>query len=154
MEIRTQSTRIPQAAAEHHPLLPGAAIAVLSLLLAVGLDAMGTLNFFDQWLANQLSSGKVFPQILPAWVVWITTCSFAFGVSYALLHIMLMWQRWLVWITALGLALGWAPVLTLADYFPRVGPLVVVTFWSGICALVYTARHEKVITPHPSKPTP
>jgi len=154
MQIRTKTTRIPHPAVDHHPLLPGAAIGALSLLLAVGLEAMGTMSVLNHWIADRLSDGKPFPHNLPMWAIWIVACGVAFGIPSALLHITLKWQRWIVWITALALALGWAPVLTLAAYAPQIGPLLVVTFWSGICALVYAGRHEKAITPLPNNPTP
>lgn len=125
----------------HHPLVPGAAIGVLSLLLALGLEVMGVLQFINLSLSNLLSQGKDFPQSLPPWVIWLVAGGFAFGIPCSMIHLSPPWQRMVVWLTAVLVVMGWAPVLALAAYAPEISAVMVVSLWSGICALVHV-RNE------------
>ncbi len=141
----SRQSNIPktQPHTDHHPLLPGAAIGALSLLLVAGLETLGTLNFINQFIAERLAPESDLPHQLPLWGIWLASFGFAFGVSFAVVHAECGWKRAVLWITSLAVVAGWAPVLVLAAHAPDIAAVIIVTFWSGLCALVYAQRHAK-----------
>jgi hypothetical protein len=134
----------PHPPPEGHVLVPATAIGALSVLLAVGLDALGILGAVNQMIAKGVSHGAVqsFPKALPVWSVWLVTLVFAFGLPLAVLSVAATWRRLVLWITAMVLVAGWAPVLALAAHFPGIGAPFIVTLWSGVCGLVYAGSHR------------
>ena len=127
-----------------HVLVPVAAIGALSILLAVGLSALGILDRINLVISHLVSRGNAdeFPKSLPEWSVWLVTLAFAFGLSFAMLSIAGTWRRIVLWITSLVLVAAWAPVLSLAAHAPDIGAPFIATLWSGICALVYASKHR------------
>ncbi len=125
-----------------HVLLPAAAIGSLSIVLAIGLQALGILGRLNAAVARSLSGADDLSKSLPAWVVWLIAMFCAFGISFAILSVPGTWRRVVLWVTALVLVGGWAPVLVLAAREPEIGAVMVAAGWSGICALVYASRHR------------
>ena len=134
-----------------HVLVPAVAIGALSLLLAAGLELLGSLGVFSSGIAGSLAEGKPFPKELPAWAVWLAAVFFAFGMSFALLNIPTTWRRVVVWISAVVVVIGWAPVLALAARKPEISAVLVATLWSGVCSLVYAGRHRMDCDQFPEK---
>lgn len=125
-----------------HVLAPASAIGSLSILLAVGLGALGILDGVDRMISHLISRTAGFPKTLPEWSVWLVTVLFAFALSFAILSVAGTWRRLVLWITALVLVAAWAPVLALAARAPDIGAPLIAVLWSGICALVYAGNHR------------
>ncbi len=137
-----------------HVLVPAAAMGALSLVLAIGLNALGILARIDA-LAGRLVppvDGADFPKHLPGWAVWLAAVVFAIALPLAILGAGTAWRRVVLWVTTLVLVAGWAPVLSLAAHAPAVAAPFVVTLWSGICALVYAANHRMESDREPKLP--
>ncbi|MEO8617640.1 MAG: hypothetical protein ABI600_21105 [Luteolibacter sp.] len=125
-----------------HVLVPAATIGALSLMLAVGLHALGILNRLNEVITKCLSEGKDLPKSLPQWVIWLAAIWCAFGVSFGILSVAGTWRRLVLWTTTIVLVIGWGPVLTLAARNPDIAAVLIATGWSGVCALVYAGRHQ------------
>ena len=124
--------------------MPAAAIGGLSMVLAVGLDLLGVLMRMNAMIARLVSRGgaETFPNTLPDRWVWLAATVLAFGVAAAILGTPGQLRRGLLWLSAVILVVAWAPVLSLAARVPDIAAPCVATIWSGICALVYTSRHD------------
>ncbi len=135
--------------------LPAAAIGLLSALLVGGLGALGILEQVNRMISNTVSQGKwmVFPNALPAWVLWLAAVLFAFGLAFSILNVPGTWRRVMLWITAVLVVAGWAPVLGLAAYAPEIAAPLIATLWSGLCALVYAGNHRMPCDAAPSNET-
>lgn len=127
----------------NHSLLPAVAIGGLSVLLAAGLGAVGILARVNLVIGHAVGgiSGK-FPESLPRWSIWLATAAFAIGLAFSILHAPGTWRRVMLWITTVVVVAGWAPVLALAARAPEIAAPLVAVIWSGVCALVYAAKHE------------
>ncbi len=125
-----------------HVLVPAATIGALSLILAVGLHAIGILNHLNEGITNILSEGKDLPKSLPPWALWLAAILCAFGISLGILSVPGTWRRMILWITTMVLVMGWGPVLALAARKPEIAAVVIAAGWSGVCALVYASRHQ------------
>lgn len=135
-----------------HVLVPACAIGSLSIVLAAGLFLLRVIGRFNGAISAILSEGKEFPKTLPAWSIWLVASLFSFGVAFSILGTAGNWRRLVIWITALVLIAGWAPVLALSAREPEIAGVFIATFWSGICALVYTSRHQMESTTNPTLP--
>ena len=137
-----------------HVLIPAIAIGALSLVLAIGLSALGILTRLNVLAARLVPpvDGGSFPKRLPEWAVWLAAVVFAMALPLAILGVATAWRRVVLWITALVLVTGWAPVLSVAAHAPAVACPFVVTLWSGICALVYAANHRMESDREPKLP--
>lgn len=124
--------------------MPAIAIGGLSMLLVAGLELLGFLARMNAGIASLVSRGgaETFPKTLPDWCVWLAATVFAFGAAAATLGTPGQLRRVLFWLTAVLLVAAWAPVLSLAARAPDIAAMCVATVWSGICALVYAARHD------------
>ena len=124
--------------------VPAAAIGSLSILLAVGLSALGILDRVNAMVAKAMFAGKAagFPKALPEWAEWLAAVVFAFGLAFSILSVPGTWRRCVLWITAVVLVAGWAPVLSLAARAPDIAAPFIATVWSGVCALVYAGNHR------------
>ena len=93
-------------------LVPASAIGALSILLVVGLSALGILAQVNWVIANIFSNGKFssYPKTLAEWVVWLAAFTFAFWLSFTLLSVTGTWRRVVLWVTAVTLVAAWAPV--------------------------------------------
>jgi len=136
-----------KAAAPHpagHVLRPAAAIGVLSLGLASGLELLGVLARVNDGIARIVSRGgaEKFPRHLPDGSVWLAAALFSFGLAAAMLGTPGPLRRVALWLSAVVLAAAWAPVLSLAAHAPEIAAPWIATFWSGVCAMVYTSRHR------------
>lgn len=143
-----------------HVTIPAIAIGALALVLAGGLDALHLLDRLDAVvgrMAPALDPGGP-ALVLPRWVPWLAGLVFAAFVPTAILAVSGTWRRWVIWITSLGLIVAWAPVLLLAARAPEISLPLVVVLWSGVCALVYAAKHrmegEDAAGPEPKAPNP
>lgn len=118
-------------------------IASLSILLAVGLAALGVLGRLNLLVSRLVSREDAgFPKALPDGVVWGIAVLFAVGIACAILNVPGTWRRVMLWLSALVLVAGWAPVLALAAHAPDIGAPWIATLWSGVCALVYANNHR------------
>ena len=125
-----------------HVLVPAATIGSLSIMLAVGLDALGILNHLNDLITKCLSEGKDLPKSLSPWVIWLAATLCAFGISFGILSVSGTWRRVILWATTMVLVMGWGPVLALAAREPEIAAVVIAAGWSGVCALVYATRHQ------------
>ena len=125
-----------------HVLVPAATIGALSIMLAVGLHALGILDHLNESILKCLSEGKDLPKSLPPWAIWLAAVSCAFGISYSILSVPSTWRRMMLWTTTMVLVMGWGPVLALAARKPEIAAVVIAGAWSGVCALVYSGRHQ------------
>lgn len=127
-----------------HVLLPAAAIGGLSIVLAAGLELLGVLVRVNAGIARIVSRGgaETFPKQLPAWCLWLAAVVFAFGLAAAILGTSGHGRRVILWLSAVMLVAAWAPVLSLAAHAPDIAAPWIATVWSGVCALVYAARHR------------
>lgn len=125
-------------------LVPAAAIGGLSIILAVGLGALGVLDRVGPAIAELVSrhGRESFPKRLPDWSVWLAAVLFAFGLALAVLSTPGVWRRFVLWLSSLVVIAAWAPVLSLASHAPDVAAPLVATLWSGVCALVYASKHH------------
>lgn len=125
-----------------HVLVPACAIGSLSIILAAGLFSLRVISRINGAISTSLSDGKEFPKTLPPWSIWLVAVLFSFGIAFSILGTAGNWRRLVIWITTLVLIVGWAPVLALSAREPQIAAVFIATFWSGICALVYTSRHQ------------
>jgi hypothetical protein len=124
--------------------LPAAAIGMLSLGLAAGLELLHMLEHVNEGIARIVSRGgaEKFPKQLPDWSVWFAAALLAFGLAAAILGTPGVVRRVILWFSAVLLVTAWAPVLSLAAHAPEIAAPWIATLWSGVCALVYTSRHR------------
>ena len=127
-----------------HVLLPAAAIGGLSLGLAAGLELLGVLARVNAGIARIVSRGgaEKFPKHVPDWCVWLAAALLACGLAAAILGTPGPVRRVILWLSAVVLVAAWAPVLSLAAHAPEIGAPWIATLWSGVCAIVYSARHR------------
>jgi hypothetical protein len=133
-----------------HVILPAAAIGGLSMVLAAGLELLGTLTRMNAVISILVSrhGAETFPKTLPDWSVWLSTTVFAFGPAAAILGTPGHLRRVMLCLSAIILVAAWAPVLSLAARAPDIAAPLVATVWSGMCALVYASRHDMPVD-HP-----
>lgn len=138
---RTNHRQLPN---QGHVLVPAAAIGGLSVLLAAGLSVLGLLDRIDGVIATTVSRGgrESFPKHLPDPLIWLSTAILAFGLAFAMLSTDGILRRLSLWITSAVLVATWAPVLSLAAHSPAIAAPWIATVWSGVCTLVYTAKHR------------
>ncbi|NJM38608.1 MAG: hypothetical protein HC845_12510 [Akkermansiaceae bacterium] len=67
---------------------------------------------------------------------------FSFGLTLAIFHVPGTWRRVVLWLTTLFLISTWAPVLALASHEPEIATPWIAVLWSGVCALIYTIKHQ------------
>jgi hypothetical protein len=139
-ESSAASIRLPRGTVA----LPALAIGGMSLALAAGFNALGLLGRIERSLiaipGQQGLSGE--PQILPAWIAWSVAAGLAFVLPWLLLQSPASWRRAVLWLTVLALVLCWIPVMGLAAKWCPLAPSLVTVGWSGLCALIYGARHR------------
>lgn len=125
-------------------LVPAAAIGALSLILAAGLGALGVLDHLGPFVEELVSrhGREAFSKRLPDWSLWLATAFFAFGMAFAMLSTPATWRRLVIWLSSLVLISAWAPVLSLASHSPDIAAPWIATVWSGVCALVYSSKHQ------------
>ena len=127
-----------------HVLGPAVAIGGLSLVLVVGLAALGFLTRINAGIAQFVSrnGAEKFPRHLPDWSVWLATVVFSCGLAIAILSTPGQGRRSILWITSVVLIAAWAPVLSLAAHAPDISAPWIATFWSGACAMAYAGNHR------------
>lgn len=127
-----------------HVLVPAAAIGGLSLVLAMGLEALGFLKHLNAEIAARVSRDALenFSKHLPDWGIWLSAAGFSFALAAAILGTPGHARRAVLWITAVVLTGSWAPVLSLAAHAPDIAAPWIATFWSGVCAMIYAANHR------------
>ncbi len=137
-----------------HVLVPSAAIGGLAVILVAGLDALGFLDRTNERIAQWVSrnGAETFPKQLPEWALWLGTVLFAFGLAIAILSTPGLWRRGILWITSMALVAAWAPVLGIAAHAPEISGTWIAAFWSGFCAMVYTANHRMACDESPAPP--
>lgn len=125
-------------------LVPASAIGSLSIILVVGLSALGILNRVNLAIGELVARGKSggYPKALPEWSVWLAASFFGLGLAFAILSVPSVWRRVILWISSVVLVAAWAPVLSLAAHEPHIGAPLIATLWSGVCALVYASNHQ------------
>ena len=114
------------------------------MVLAAGLELLGVLVPINAGIARMVSmrGGEIYPKALPEGGVWLASVILAFGTAVAILGTPGQLRRALLWLSAVILVFAWAPVLSLAARAPDIAAPWIATLWSGICALVYTSRHD------------
>jgi hypothetical protein len=138
-----------------HVLVPAAAIGGLSIVLTVGLEVFNVHKLTNASIAHFVSRGgaETFPKHLPGWSIWLAVLVFAFGFAFAILGTPGNWRRTALWVTSGIVVAAWAPVLSLASYSPDISAPWIATIWSGVCAVVYAARHRMPCDhPQPTDP--
>lgn len=147
----TRHHKTPHPRPAGHPLVAAATIGGLSMVLAVGLDLLGFLDRLNAGIAQLVAfnGATTFPQHLPEWSIWLATAVFGFGLASAILGSPGHGHRLILWITALVLVAAWAPVLSLAARAPDIAAPWIATLWSGVCALVYAAKHHMACDDNP-----
>jgi hypothetical protein len=125
-------------------LFPAAAISGLSLALAVGLELAGVLANLNVGISRIVSRGGAenFPKQLPGWCPWLVAALLSFALALGILGSPGPVRRVILWLSAVVLMAAWAPVLSLAAHAPEIAGPWIATLWSGVCALVYSARHR------------
>ena len=125
-------------------LVPATAIGGLSMVLAAGLELLGTLDRTNTHITRIVSRDGVekFPKHLPEWSLWLAAGLLAFGLTAAILATPGTWRRVVLWITAVVLVAAWAPVLSLASHAPDISAPWIATLWAGVCAIVYSSNHR------------
>jgi hypothetical protein len=140
MTETASSARLPRGTVA----LPAASIGVLSLALAVGFQAPGWLGRIEsglQAVPGKLGlAGELAP--LPHGLSWSVAAGLALVLPWLILQTPAHWRRIVLWLTVLALLLGWVPVMGLAARWCPLAPSLVVVLWSGLCALIYAARHR------------
>lgn len=136
----------PQA----HPKLPRGTVAVpasaiggMSLVLALGFQAVGLNTRIDSALQAWLRSiglGSA-PLVLPSAIGWAIAIALAFLLPFSILETPGHARRLMLWLSCLMIVLGALPVLGLAAKWWPLAPILVAVVWSGLCATVYAARH-------------
>lgn len=123
---------------------PAAAIALLSILLAAGLNALGILDRVNLVIAEVGSQGRAadFPKSLPGWAPWLAAVLVGSGLAWAILGVPGTWRRLVLWITAVVVVAAWAPVLSLAAHAPDIAAPLIAAVWAGVCAVVYAGNHR------------
>ena len=121
-----------------------AVIGGLAMALAGGLGLLGVLARADAWVAGLVSRGGAegFPNPLPGWLPWLAAVLVAPGLAAAVLCSPGWWRRWVLVCATLVVLAAWAPVLSLAAYEPWIAAPWVAALWSGICAMIYAAKHR------------
>lgn len=127
-----------------HVLVPAVAIGCLSVGLAAGLELLDVLAKLNEGIARMVSRGgaEKFPKQLPDAGIWLAAALFAIGLAAAMLATHGLLRRVILWLSTSILVAAWAPVLSLAAHAPEIAAPWIATFWSGICALVYSSRHR------------
>lgn len=124
--------------------LPALAIGGMSLALAAGFHFLGLLGRIERSLLaipGQLGlSGE--PQVFPASIAWSVAAVLAFVLPWLVLQSPASWRRAVLWLTVLALIFGWIPVMGLAAKWCPLAPVLVTVAWSGLCSLIYGARHR------------
>jgi len=138
-----------------HVPLPTAAICGMSLALAAGLELSGVLAHVNAGIARIVSRGGAenFPKQVPGWCIWLAAALFSLALAAAILGTPGPVRRLMLWLSAVILVAAWAPVLSLAAHAPEIAGPWIATFWSGVCALVYTSRHRMPIDEIPASPS-
>lgn len=136
--------KTPQTHPAGHVLLPTAAICGMSLALVAGLELSGVLVQVNAGIARIVSRGgaETFPKQVPGWCIWLAAGLFSVALAAAILGSPGSVRRVILWLSAVILVSAWAPVLSLAAHAPDIAGPWTATFWSGVCALVYTSRHR------------
>lgn len=132
---------------EGHVVVPTLAIGGLALVLAAGFGFLGIMDRADAMMLAWLKSGGLGEpaKALPQWVIWLAAWFGAFGLSLAILSVPGNWRRLVLWISTVALVAGWGPVLMLASHAPEISAPLLATFWSGLCAFIYAARHHMAV---------
>jgi hypothetical protein len=106
-------------------------------------------------IARIVSRGgaEKFPNQLPDGGVWLAAALLSFGLAAAILGTPGAFRRVILWLSTVVLVAAWAPVLSLAAHAPEIAAPWIATLWSGVCAIVYTARHRMPCDgPFPASP--
>jgi len=124
--------------------LPAAAIGAMSLVLAVGLQALRLLDRIDGALMGWIHSLGLGEQTvtLPAWIGWLMALAIGFLLPLAILETPANWRRVVLWLSTLVIVAGLWPVLALAARWWPQAPVLVAVLWGGLCSMVYAARHQ------------
>ncbi|BCU78987.1 hypothetical protein [Luteolibacter sp. LG18] len=124
--------------------LPAASIGVMSLVLAVGFQALGLLNRLDGALLGAIRQAGLGgdPVAQPPWIGWAIALVVAFALPMAILETPTHWRRTVLWLSAVAVVLAVWPVLALSAKWWPMAPSVVAVAWSGLCAKIYASRHH------------
>ncbi|MES2996909.1 MAG: hypothetical protein V4733_08875 [Verrucomicrobiota bacterium] len=118
-------------------------IGAMSFLLAAGLERLGLLRGADAFTRGMLTrDGEGFPNVMPQLWLWCGTAALAVFLPFAMLATPAQWRRLLLWLLSLVLVAGWAPVLALAAYDPKISVPWIATFWAGFCSFYYAGHHR------------
>ncbi len=117
---------------------------------------MGLLGPLDSMLAALVTLDPAAAAAVPAWIVWLATAIFAYGLAIVLLEIPGTWRRMIIWLSTLAVVMGWLPVAAISGSHAEVAAPAVAVLWSGICAIIYAARHRMAAdddqAPEPAAP--
>jgi len=156
------SSRGNRPRSDGHVAAASGGIIALSTGLAAGFGALGLLNRADWAIAAFVTDpkgpnslpGVEFPNQLPVWVVWGAVLVASAFVSVTILTTPGWERRLLLWFSTLLLVAAWAPVLSLAAFFPEISAVFAASAWAGLCACVYAANHRMPCDHPKSSPQP
>lgn len=152
--IMAYETPHPDALPPGHVSMPVALTGSMGLALAAGLHLTGMLAALDRTLAGWFAGGaRDFDSAVPPWSVWLATAAIAYGIALVLLEIPGNWRRVVIWISSVAVIAAWLPVAAIAQRHAPVAAPLIAALWSGICSLIYAARHHMQVDDDAS-PTP
>jgi len=124
--------------------VPAASIGVMTLVLAVGFQAVGLLDRVDTALLGGMKSAGLegAPVMQAPWLGWLVAFAVAFGLPMAILETPTHWRRTVVWLAAIAVVAAVWPVLAVSAKWWPVAPSLVAVVWSGLCAKIYASRHH------------
>jgi hypothetical protein len=126
-----------------HVPMPVLLTGTMGFALAAGLHLTGQLGPLDLAIARVIAEdAAALPPAIPVWSVWLATATLAYGISLLLLEIPGNWRRVVIWTSVLVVFAAWLPVAYLAGRHAPIAAPLVATAWSGLCSLVYAARHH------------
>jgi len=115
----------------------------MSLVLAVGFQSVGLNARIDVALLAWLGSiglGTT-PVVLPESIGWVSAVVLGFLLPFSILETPGHVRRVMLWLSCLMIVLGVLPVLGLSAKWWSQAPVLVAVVWSGLCAIIYAARH-------------
>lgn len=156
--IMAHKTPHPDELPPGHVPMPVALTGSMGLALAAGLHLTGMLATLDRALEAWVAGGaRDFDSAVPPWSVWLATAAIAYVIALVLLEIPGNWRRIVIWISTLAVIAAWLPVAAMAELHAPVAAPLIAALWSGICSLIYAARHHMEVddaaTPTPAPPS-
>jgi len=126
-----------------HVPMPVVLTGSMGLAVAAVLHLTGWLAALDHSLATAIGADPAtLTPAIPPWSLWIATATIAYGLSLLILEIPGHWRRLVIWTSSLAVIAAWLPVAFIAHRHAPVAAPLVAAAWSGLCGIIYAARHH------------